>query len=369
MRLISLHTVFTLGLFLLCLGFLNEAEAQSSVFSRDLRQGNSGEDILLLQKTLNIRPETGVSLSGVGSPGNETTFFGPLTREAVLKFQELYREEILRPAGLIQATGFVGLYTRRKLNEVYAANLKSKKISEQTVVFSLQNPALNGRGSLTDERPESRIQESRVVPLPPENLAKELKSPISELFSLAVEDSATSTELVFFYPSQYSGIRGTTITLVGSGFVPEGNAVFFGNKTLANQSSPSGKEIIVSIPDVPPGRYEIAISNGKTRSNSHYFHVVVPGKNAPSIQSITPAVAKNGESLTIRGERFTSTDNIVYTGFSVIEHVASSDGKTIRITLNSPWSAEEGFEENIPLWFYVENDNGFSNQYVVTLTF
>lgn len=80
-------------------------------FTRNLKLGNSGEDVRQLQIFLNSQGFT-VAKTGAGSAGKETKLFGRATQSALRKFQEAHRAEILIPAGLRAATGVFGDTTR-----------------------------------------------------------------------------------------------------------------------------------------------------------------------------------------------------------------------------------------------------------------
>ncbi len=87
-------------------------------FQNNLKYGQSSIEVKYLQLFLNSDPETRVSATGMGSPNNETTYFGKRTLTAVIKFQEKYRQSLLSPLNLSRGTGFVGSSTRTKINQI-----------------------------------------------------------------------------------------------------------------------------------------------------------------------------------------------------------------------------------------------------------
>ena len=58
--------------------------------------------------------------SDVYPEGLVTGNFGILTKQAVIRFQEKYRSDILIPVGLLNGTGFMGPLTRNTINKLLA---------------------------------------------------------------------------------------------------------------------------------------------------------------------------------------------------------------------------------------------------------
>ncbi len=111
----------------------------AKVFNRILKQGDRGDDVLLLQKVLNSFPELQVSSSGAGSKGNETNFFGGATKKAIIRLQNKYKTEILDPQGLSSGLGNVDFLTAKKLEDlylVYSALNNDSDSSKATIVTS-----------------------------------------------------------------------------------------------------------------------------------------------------------------------------------------------------------------------------------------
>ncbi len=81
-------------------------------FTKDLSLDQRGTSVEYLQVFLKSQgPE-------IYPEGLVTGWFGPLTRKAVVRFQEKYAKDILNPLGLVKGTGYVGESTRAKINEI-----------------------------------------------------------------------------------------------------------------------------------------------------------------------------------------------------------------------------------------------------------
>ncbi|OGZ79635.1 MAG: hypothetical protein A2358_01570 [Candidatus Staskawiczbacteria bacterium RIFOXYB1_FULL_37_44] len=83
-----------------------------SQLTRNLYLGSSGSDVSCLQTFLKNQG------AGIYPEGLVTGNFGSLTKQAVIKFQEKYSADVLSPIGLTKGTGYVGVRTRTKINQI-----------------------------------------------------------------------------------------------------------------------------------------------------------------------------------------------------------------------------------------------------------
>ena len=95
--------------------------ASCTTFTRNHSQGDSGGEVMAIQKFLNSMADTQLATSGAGSPGNETSYFGSITKAGVIKFQNMYAADVLAPVGLSAGTGYWGPSSRAKANALCAA--------------------------------------------------------------------------------------------------------------------------------------------------------------------------------------------------------------------------------------------------------
>jgi type II secretory pathway pseudopilin PulG len=132
-------------------------------WTRDLKTGASGDDVMKLQQFLNSNADTRVAASGAGSVGAETMFFGPATAAAVSKFQVMHRADILTPAGLTNPTGFFGPSTRAKVNALCVAGGATDEDDEDEDGEDTGSGELSGEGTLDtfemDDAAEDEIEE------------------------------------------------------------------------------------------------------------------------------------------------------------------------------------------------------------------
>jgi hypothetical protein len=115
---------------------------QDFIFNKTLKRGVPvSPDVKYLKWILNSDPSTALTDNPNMTLNELTAAFGPITENAVKRFQNVYRSEILDPQGIANPTGIVGLATRKKLNSLLT---KSRLIANYSNVL---NKALANQSS------------------------------------------------------------------------------------------------------------------------------------------------------------------------------------------------------------------------------
>ena len=215
------HALFSFCLALALLIWAGNAYA--ATFSRTLTIGDVGTDVLELQKLLNMNPATRVALSGPGSVGNETTYFGFLTSRAIAKYQELYRNEILAPLGLLSGTGFVGTATLKHLTTQY-------KVSNQTA----STPSTTGKTNTELFSAKTFLKNLISGVVTPQAVPSMEEQ---KLLFYGGAPSAGGPQLISLTPE--NGPDGTNVTLTGEGFLAK-NDIYTGGEPIKGVQSSDG---------------------------------------------------------------------------------------------------------------------------------
>ncbi len=324
---------------------------ECGALNRNLRLGMSGEDVRLLQVILNSDPRTKIADSGSGSPGSESNYFGARTKAAMARFQELYRSEVLAPAGLTRGSGYVGSYSRTKLVSLCKGS--------------------GATSSATSPRPVTSTRPTTPRPSLAPVVSNALGVPLS---SAALSRSASRARKPYImFPSSYAVRQGGKLTVYGGGFTPSDNTISIGATRYTNVSPTKGALEITIPRNAQKGKFSLTVSNAKGESNKTFVVITDPSAPSPKVLSFTPSAGPVGTSITVTGENLSKEWNDVVVGQRIITGVVSPDGKSLTFTPNLPVPGVSSGQDvpNVklesPLWFYIVNPNGVTGSSVFTV--
>lgn len=323
-------------------------------FNKNLKVGDTGEEVRALQQILNRNPETEVSSFGTGSLGNETAIFGALTKKAVIKFQELYASDILQPFDLKSGTGFVGVSTRSKLNSLIKLGNVGGNISEMTNLSTTT-------ASLVENSENSSTQ------------TESSDNSISKIKTVSTQNSPSPFVRVYA-TSKYQAFPGDKLVLEGEGFTGTLNTLHFGNSTSTpNLISSDGVNLPFIVPkNLPLGKYDLFVinANGTSKNEAIKIYIIVTNnpKDGPIVEKVEPAEVNYDGEITVSGKGFTASGNNIYSMFGNVMNIASPDGKTLKFKPSSMTQLarlqNDKNAKNIPMEvsFYISNDNGYNEE-------
>lgn len=105
----------------------------SCSFTRALTVGSTGADVKCLQQYLNASGYK-IAASGAGSPGNESTYFGSLTKTAVAKWQAAN--------GVSPAAGYFGTISRAKYTQLASSSTSTTTTTSTSTTTTTTSTAV-----------------------------------------------------------------------------------------------------------------------------------------------------------------------------------------------------------------------------------
>ncbi|MEY4440540.1 MAG: hypothetical protein RLY49_166 [Candidatus Parcubacteria bacterium] len=278
------------------------------VFTTPFGLGSSGEDIYQLQKILNLNSQTLISNEGIGSKGNESYYFGEKTKDAVIRFQNLYRESILTPNGMTQGTGFVGKSTLSFLNKNFNTDQTTTNVDKiiDNIVTNQILPITNSTTNATNV-PEFLVSKTKL--------------------------------------KAYSAIY------VGSQHKLDKAKFYLGDRELRKECQTEYTCKLYIDEYVKQGTYKLKTDTEKW--GSYTITILDPSEKKPNLD--IKRVNINKENL-IKGSNFSSKMK-VYTMFGVFETETKNNSFILEFPKDRTINATTTFTG----LFYVENSNGLTS--------
>jgi hypothetical protein len=348
---------------------LSEAAGVNFQFNRNLKKGDTVDpDVKYLQQVLNSKPDTRVAETGSGSNQQLSAYFGVKTKDAVIRFQTLYKSDILDPAGLTVANGAVGPLTRKKLNE------KLGQLSATELVYV----PYGTKGDTANAVSTNRVLDGNST-----------GSVTTTLFPAPITQKSASNNLPDGYIqitslSSYKAVPGQVVSVFGQGFADESNVVYVGGINVgAFYAQDKATRITFTVPKVAKsGLYQIAIDNYFGTINSGNITLAIESdipqvsttadtsstivnNGQTALTGVSPKTSKNvNDVITLSGFNFTS-QNTIQTNLGNFS-ASSEDGKTIQFLAGSLPFYQKALDlykgKSVNVLIRVNNENGLSEQ-------
>src|SRR3989339_621172 len=132
-------------------------------FDKNLKFDNKGKEIIALHQAL--EKEGFGPFDRGGDDFNAFEVFAEQTASAVVGFQQKYKDDILTPNGLKYGTGFVGKFTRAKLNQLYGCGASTRPVTDNGSGHSITVLSPNGGETWTKGTTQT-IKWQDPVPVP-----------------------------------------------------------------------------------------------------------------------------------------------------------------------------------------------------------
>lgn len=333
-------TLFTL--IFVCAFLVAVEVASAAPLTRDLTIGSVGEDVRDLQMFLNSNTSTAISGTGDGSTGKETTYFGQLTADAVMRFQNVYPEETYKKAGLSSANGFVGSLTRALINQKMGFG-GSATVSVPTVT-SVTPSVVEGSGYVYSTDYIAVQPQAPSATSPVSNASKsfisaftvDLQAHLERNKDLFAKSSSTTTSATTTSTSDKPFISflnvnvakvGQTVTVFG-GSLPSDLVVELNGYNVKTRVADDAKSATFTVPHRSDGEYEVTFLSNEKRKITYPKNMMlrlVDKDTEPPVILQYPTSITSGQIVTLTGNNFdTQSANTVLTALGPVSVTAKS---------------------------------------------
>jgi hypothetical protein len=194
-------------------------------------------------------------------------------------------------------------------------------------------------------------------------LSTSLFKPINSLSTPLVGPGLRVNQVALFQALPYEVKPGGAVTLKGSGFSKQSNAVFIGETSL-NATSTTGTTMnVILSKTIPEGVHEVRVVNSLGSSGNTQAKIYLKVTNSPAEAPVILRASVNKGVVTVVGSGFASTNTLVTTLGNV--NVSSSDGKTLHfkisdLSLYQKVRSTTKASITFGLAIFVQNEHGLS---------
>jgi len=348
----------------------SQASTGKVFFATNLQLGSSGDDVLLLKTILNSDYDTKI----VANSNTINNVFDSATVDAVNRFQMKYSSDILTPAGLISGTGTVGPSTRKKLNSIlnvilgYIQTIGSSATSSDSIL-ALSSSTLS---TLVNDFINANPSNTQVAP-PIANKSDSF-APIITLNAEPTKVTTGQTVLLLWKSTNVSG-QCKIVSKDSANNTYSGSIDFTG----AEWSNPIKTTTTFTITCYNkygiPGTTSLLVTAVSPATSTKPATIYI---KSPVINSISPLGANRGDTVTINGQNFLTTNDIYFGGLKIDSSLILSQSSTsisfqipvyqqCGIVYCPPPSVDTNIETGGPIVIQVSNTNGFSNDFIYKL--
>ena len=137
---------------------------------------------------------------------------------------------------------------------------------------------------------------------------------------------------ILIYGLSHIKVRpGDWVGVVGYGF--DSNTVFHIGPTISVPiSATSSTDFSFQVPNIPYDTYEVWVTNATSSSQKRSPVQLVVGSITdirPSILSVTPEIASQGDTIKVTAEKLDNYGNTIYSSLGIIKNVPSPDGHSL----------------------------------------